>query len=256
VVIPSFNQAAFLGKAIRSVLDQRYPRVELVVADGGSSDGSRDVIERHVPSLTWWCSEPDKGQANALNKGFARTSGDIMAWLNSDDRLAPGALFRVAAFFSKRPDVEAVYGQRILIDEADRDIGRWILPPHDGRALRWVDYVPQETLYWRRDLWKRTGGALDERYHFALDWDLLLRFRRAGAKMVRLPFFLGLFRVHAAQKTMDSIEATGFREMQALRERTLGFPPSPRRVGMAVVWYLLKARFCESMWKIGVWAYE
>jgi len=192
----------------------------LVVADGGSGDGSREVIERFSDSLTWWCSEPDKGQANAINKGFARTTGDIMAWLNSDDRLAPGALARAAAHLTKRPDVDVVYGHRILIDEEDRDIGRWVLAPHDGRALRWVDYVPQETLFWRRDLWEKTGGALNERYHFALDWE------------------------------------TGFREMQALRERTLGYAPSPRRVGMAVVWYLLKARFCESMWKIGVWPYE
>jgi glycosyltransferase involved in cell wall biosynthesis len=256
VVIPSFNQAAFLGKAIQSVLDQQYPRLELIVVDGGSRDGSRAVIERYAPSLTWWCSEPDTGQANALNKGFARTSGDIMAWLNSDDRLAPGALARVAACFLRRIDVDVVYGHRILIDETDKDIGRWILPPHDGRALRWVDYVPQETLFWRRDLWARAGGGLNERYHFALDWDLLLRFRGAGGKMLRLPYFLGLFRVHAAQKTMETIEATGFREMRALRERTLGYAPSPRRVGMAVVWYLLKARFCESMWKIGVWPYE
>jgi glycosyltransferase involved in cell wall biosynthesis len=256
VVIPSFNQVRFLERAIRSILDQAYPRLELIVVDGGSTDGSREVIEGFSDSLTWWCSEPDAGQANALNKGFARTSGEIMGWLNSDDKLAPGALARVTLYFAGNPEIDALYGHRVLIDEEDREIGRWILPPHSDRVLSYADFIPQETLFWRRGLWRRTGGEVDDSFKFAMDWDLILRFREAGAKFVRLPFFLGLFRVHSGQKTVTEIWGDGFSEMQALRTRCLGEAPRQYQVAIAVAGYLLQARWLEFMWKMGVIRYE
>ena len=256
VVVPSLNQARFLPGAIESLLDQRYPELEVIVVDGGSQDGSREWIERFSRSLSWWCSEPDAGQTAALNKGFTRTTGEIMAWLNADDRLAPASLERVACYFVEHPEIDAVYGHRVLIDEEDREIGRWILPPHSNRVLSWADFIPQETLFWRRSLWQRAGGGLDDAFRFAMDWDLILRFRRAGAKFVRLPFFLGLFRVHSGQKTMAEIEGTGFSEMQALRARCLGTAPRQYQVAIAAIGYLLKARLVESMWKMGVIRYD
>ena len=143
-----------------------------------------------------------------------------MAWLNADDLLMPGTLRFVGEFFASHPEVDVIYGHRVLVDEEGKEIGRWILPPHDAETLRWIDYVPQETLFWRKSIWKKTGGV-NPRFHFALDWDLLLRFHHAGAQIVRLPYFLGCFRVHAAQKTQAQ-KSTGREEIQELHLREHG----------------------------------
>src|SRR5262249_23541680 len=144
---------------------------------------------------------PDEGQTQAINLGFQHTSGEIMAYLNSDDLLLPGSLAYVAGYMAAHPEVDVVYGHRILIDECDDEVARWVLPRHDDRVLTWANFVPQETLFWRRRIWERVGGTLDASFQFAMDWDLILRFREAGARFVRLPRFLGAFRVHARQKT-------------------------------------------------------
>lgn len=255
VIIPSYNQGRFLERTVQSLISQNYTALEILVVDGGSMDGSREILERYSTNLHYWCSEPDRGQAHALNKGFRRSSGEIMGWLNSDDQLTRGALHRISQFLSNRPDVDAVYGHRILIDENDMEVGRWTLPPHDSRVLSWADYVPQETLFWRRRLWEEVGGKLEENFQFAMDWDLLLRFRDARANIVRLPYFLGLFRVHSDQKTFANIESTGFHEMQQLRTRSIGYTPSQQRVAMGVLWYIIKAKFVESLWKARVLRY-
>jgi len=221
IVTPSYEQGRFLGRTINSVVSQNYPRLEYFVQDGGSTDATREILERFDDSLSGWVSEPDGGQADAINRGFARTSGEVMAYLNSDDLLLPGSLAYVAGYFSAHPDVDAVYGQRVLIDEHDRQIGVWVLPPHDDQTLTVADYVPQETLFWRRSLWERAGAHIDESFKFAVDWDLLLRFREAGARVVRLPRFLGAFRVHDEQKTGNEDDLCAL-ESTRLRERVLG----------------------------------
>ncbi len=269
IVIPSYKQAAYLEKTITSLLSQDYPALELIVVDGGSDDGSKEIIEKYSAHIKWWCSEQDSGQTNALNRGFAQSSGEIMAWLNSDDMLMPETLNRVAAYFAHYQNVDAVYGHRILIDEEDRDIGRWIVPKHDDKVMTWADFIPQETLFWRRSLWQKAGKKLDESFKFAMDWDLLLRFRDAGARFVRLPYFLGLFRVHAGQKTSAQINDVGFAEMQRLRKRCLGYTPhlgrkrfgednylKQYRVALGTAFYLLKARVCELLWKAGLIKYD
>src|SRR5262249_1995819 len=177
IVTPSFNQGAFLERTLASVLGQQYPRLEYVVQDGGSTDGTLAVLQRYRDQLTHWESVRDRGQAHAINLGFRRTTGDIMAYLNSDDLLFPGALAFVARYFAAHPQVDVVYGHRVIIDEQDQEVGRWVLPPHEDEVLSWTDPVPQETVFWRRRVWERVGGAMDESFQFALDWDLLLRFR-------------------------------------------------------------------------------
>ncbi len=124
----------------------------------------------------------------------------------------------MADYFARHPKADVIYGHRVIIDDDAREVGRWILPRHEPRALEWVDYVPQETLFWRKRAWDRVGG-LDPAFQFALDWDLLARFQRAGCRMVRLPYFLGCFRVHAGQKTSQVIHTTGAEEMARIRER-------------------------------------
>jgi len=169
---------------------------------------------------------PDQGQADAIRRGFEHVTAalgpeDLMAWLNSDDLLAPGTLRFVAAYFAAHPEIDVLYGHRIIIDDEDRDVGRWIMPRHDPATLEWIDYVPQETMFWRKRAWDRAGG-IDPSFQFALDWDLLARFQQAGCPMVRVPYFLGAFRVHAGQKTSQAIHTTGADEMRRIRTRFHG----------------------------------
>jgi GT2 family glycosyltransferase len=230
IVTPSYEQGSYLERTIYSVVNQHYPKLEYVVQDGGSSDETRDVLEHFDTSLSHWASEPDDGQADAINRGFAHTHGEIMAYLNSDDLLLPGALAYVASYFAAHPQVDVVYGHRVLIDEHDRQIGVWVMPPHDDDTLSYADYVPQETLFWRRQIWEQAGGRIDPSFKFAVDWDLLLRFRKAGARMVRLPRFLGAFRVHAEQKTGRQ-QSLCDEESDLLRRRELG-----RGLGDEEIW--------------------
>jgi len=226
VVTPSYNQASYLPVTMESVLSQEYPRLHYAVQDGASTDGSAQLLGRYAGRLAQAESVRDQGQADAILRGFSPLLGrlaptDVMAWLNSDDVYCPGALRRVGEYFALNPKVDVVYGHRIVIDEAGYEVGRWVLPPHDATALTWVDYVPQETLFWRKRAWEAAGG-LDLTFQFALDWDLLARFTAANLKVVRLPYFTACFRVHAAQKTSQHIHSTGAEEMTRIRSRFHG----------------------------------
>lgn len=231
VVTSTFNAAAFVKPTLRSVLEQAYPRLEYIVQDGGSTDGTLEVVGRYASRLASVESRRDAGQSEALNRGFRRATREIMAYLNSDDLLLLGTLHYVASFFARHSGVDVVYGHRVLIDEEGWEIGRWVLPPHDDAVLSWADYVPQETLFWRRRIWEKSGAGFDDTFQFAMDWDLLLRFRDAGARFARLPRFLGAFRVHPGQKTSARMAETGLREMARLRERVHGRPVAPEEVG-------------------------
>ncbi len=258
IVTPSFNQAQFLGSTMTSVLRQNYPHLRYVVQDGGSTDGSVEVIQREAARLHHWESARDAGQADAIRKGFAHVLGalrpdDIMAWLNSDDLLAPRSLHAVAKFFVEHPEVDAVYGHRIIIDDADRDIGSWVMPPHDNTALEWIDYVPQETLFWRKRAWDRVGG-LDPTFQFALDWDLIVRFQQAGMKLVRVPWFLGAFRVHAAQKTSQQIHTLGHEEMTRIRSAVHGGAVNidPRQIDFYAHKTRVEGAWCARLAALGI----
>jgi len=240
LVTPSFNQGRFLERTIRSVLDQGYPNLDYGVQDGGSTDESVAVLERYASRLDRWSSEPDAGQAQAINRGFERASGEIMGWLNSDDLLLPGALACVARFFRRHPDVDVIYGHRLLIDEDDLEIGRWVMPPHCDEALVWADFVPQETLFWRRTAWEAVGAKLDESFQFALDWDLLLRLRSAGARFARVPRFLAAFRVHPRQKTSSELTGRGGAEIERLQRRLHGRVLSQEELSRALRGYLFR----------------
>ena len=133
----------------------------------------------------------------------------------------PGALAFVAGWFARHPEIDVLYGNRVLVDEQSQETGRWYLPRHDDDVLRLTDLVPQETLFWRRRLWDRVDG-IDPALQFAIDWDLLLRFQAAGARIVHVPYFLACFRVHAAQKTAAQMKRVGQVEIDRLRERVFG----------------------------------
>lgn len=229
IVTPSYRHGRFIAETLQSVVAQNYPALQYFVQDGGSGDETTDILRQWSSHLAGWQSAPDNGQSNAINLGFARVSGDVMAYLNSDDLLLPGALDCVAGYFAAHPDIDVVYGNRILIDEDGSEIGRWVLPGHDDNAMRWADYVPQETLFWRRSIWERSGGRIDESFRFAMDWDLLMRFRDAGARFAHIPRFLGAFRIHLEQKTSAEIEGRGLEEMNRIRKRVHGTCAYPVR---------------------------
>lgn len=175
VVTPSFNQAEFLEATLRSVLDQGYPNLEFIVMDGGSSDGSAAIIERYASQLAYAQSRPDRGQTDALIQGFARATGDIFCWLNSDDLYEPGTLAEVAGHFAHNPD-RFVYGDATWIDRGGAFLKRKReIPFYRWIWLRTYNYIPQPSAFWRRDLHEEVGG-LDGSFDLAMDADLFARF--------------------------------------------------------------------------------
>jgi GT2 family glycosyltransferase len=250
IVTPSFNQGRFVERTIRSVLAQQYPNLEYIIQDGASTDNTMQIVDTYQPYLKHVASGKDSGQAQAINLGFRHATGDIMAWLNSDDMLLPGTVAYVVDFFRRHPEVDVVYGHRIHVDAHDHEVGCRVMPAHDAEILRWVDYIPQETLFWRRRLWEKVGGQLDESYQFALDWELLLRFQAAGARFVRLPRFMGAFRVHAASKTV-SWHDVGQQEVNHLRTQLHGHPVSDAEVQRRIRVYVQRLAWGKLLYRCG-----
>ncbi len=255
IVTPSYNHAQFLERTIKSVLDQKYSNMEYIILDGNSNDGSADIIERYKNQLAYCKSEKDNGQADAINKGFQHSTGELMAWLNSDDVYLPGTFYYIVNYFNKNPDVDVVYGHRILIDVNDKETGRWILPSHDKKVLYYADFIPQETLFWRRRIWDKVGGCLDHDLQFALDWDLLLRFQEAGAIIKRAPRFLAAFRVHPQQKTSAQISSLGEKEMNLLRKKYLGRDVEYSEIKKKILLYLVKSEILHKFYKLKIFGY-
>jgi len=201
IVTPSFNQAPFLETTIQSVLGQDYPNLEYILVDGGSGDGSVEIIKKYADRLAWWVSEPDKGQTDAINKGFARARGQVLAWLNSDDTYVPGAVSAAVAFLQTHPDVGLVYGDANFIDEQGRIIGRFPAAQTDYRRLRrGYVHIPQQAAFFRADLWREVG-PLDPSFYFAMDYDLWVRLA-ARAEIRYVPHVWANFRLHPHGKTI------------------------------------------------------
>lgn len=176
VVVPSFNHAAYIDATLRSILDQNYANLELIIIDGGSTDETPAIIRRYADRIAYWVSEPDDGQTNGLIKGFARSTGVIQCWINSDDLMAPGCLFEVAAYFASRPEALAVYGNATWIDRH----GRLLREQREIGFYKFIwlhtyNYIPGMSMYWKRSLYERVGG-LDPTFQLAMDGDLWDRF--------------------------------------------------------------------------------
>ncbi len=174
IVTPSYNQAAFVEQTLRSVLEQDYPAIEYLVVDGASGDGSVEIIQRYADRLAWWVSEKDRGQADAINKGFSRAQGEIVAWLNSDDLYLPGALRAVAEVFAANPQVGLVYGDVQSVDGAGQPFNVMTFAPYTLDDLMRFRIISQPGVFLRRAVLAKTG-LLDTSYHYLLDHHLWLR---------------------------------------------------------------------------------
>ena len=205
IVTPSFNQGPFLEEAIRSVLAQDYPHIEYIIVDGGSTDGTEEIIKKYSHRLAYWISEKDSGQTDAINKGFARAQGDVLAWLNSDDTYERGAVSEAVAFLRSHPDVGMVYGDANFIDKDGNVVGRFPAAQTDYRRLRrsYV-HIPQAAAFFRAGLWKQVG-PLDPTFYFAMDYDLWVRLARVS-RVAYHPRLWANFRLHSQAKTLAAAD--------------------------------------------------
>jgi glycosyltransferase involved in cell wall biosynthesis len=210
IIIPSFNQGRFIERTIDSVLRNRTP-AEIIVMDGGSRDATADILRRRQRDLTHWRSEPDRGQADALNKALRLATGDIIGWLNSDDVYLPGTIDRVLEVFRRRPGIDVVHGDRLMIDEHDGVIGWASAGPFTPQ--RWGYNINSETAFWRRE--RTVGLEFDAGLRFAMDLEWFARLFHRGLRFHYWPVFLGAFRCYAQNKS-STIPQVG--EEEARRE--------------------------------------
>jgi glycosyltransferase involved in cell wall biosynthesis len=199
IVMPVYNSAKFIEGCIGSVLNQKYQNLEYIVIDGGSTDGTAEIIEKYKDKLAYYVSEKDHGQTHALNKGFARATGDVLAWLNADEEYLPGTLKKVAETFAKDPKLDFLYGQRIVVDDAGKEIGRKRFP--DMKPLTYMLYgmrvLPTDACFWTRNMHRLTGCLDDRNFNrYAMDADWLLRMAIHIENWCCLPEFLSKFTEH------------------------------------------------------------
>jgi glycosyltransferase involved in cell wall biosynthesis len=242
IVTPCFNSAAFIEHTINSVANQTYSRIEHIVVDAGSTDGTVDIIKRNEKSISLWVSEPDAGQADAIRKGFFMSSGEILAWINADDVYPEDAVETAVAELLRSP-VDVVYGNRGLIDSEGQRIGERRLTPflsHFSRkGMLYGGFgVYQPASFWRRDLYFDVGG-IDPSFQFSMDTDLFVRFAMADAHFEFIPKELVQFRVHASSKTSTSQDVA----REEWRRISASVPPRQ-------FWYRWFIRTVCRSWKV------
>lgn len=204
IVTPSYNQARYLPETIESVLGQGYPNLEYIVIDGGSTDGSAEIIKRYEPRLTYWVSEKDGGQSEAINKGFNRCTGDLFNWINSDDVLFPGALRQVGIAYARCPDTDIVAGDHAVCSMDGRVT--WISSPPAGWALsprHWILGSGQQSTFVASRAYKRVGGVRDD-LHISMDMDLYYRVLTTGGRRTVVRGVVGMIRKHDEAKGATS----------------------------------------------------
>jgi len=201
IVTPSYNQGRYLERTLRSVLAQRRP-FEYLVMDGGSRDQSVEILQRYSAELQW-VSEKDRGQADAVNKGLTRATGEVIGWLNSDDIFYPGAIAAAADFLERHPDIDVVYGNGNHIDEDDRVIEPYPTEDWDFERLKERCFLCQPAVFFRRRVVERFG-PLGVHWHYALDYEYWLRLGKGGARFARIGDLLAGSRLHPETKTLGS----------------------------------------------------
>jgi len=203
IVTPSLNQGAFLEETIVSVIDQNYPNLEYIIIDGGSNDASIEIIRKYAQYIAYWVSEKDLGQSDAIAKGFDRSTGEILAWLNSDDQYLPDTLFKIGKYFCENPTVDIVYGDYFLLfPDGSRKLKKKIDFDYSIALYSYL-MIPQPSAFWCRDIYVNSGGV-DRSLFYAMDYDLFLRMAKIG-RIGHLREPLSLFRLHSSSKSVASM---------------------------------------------------
>jgi glycosyltransferase involved in cell wall biosynthesis len=243
IVTPSYNQGRFIRATIESVLSQDHPAIEYIIMDGGSTDNTAAVVKDYS-SRVKWISERDRGQSDAINKGFRAAKGEIVSWLNSDDCILPGAVSLAVKTFEAKPEAMAVYGEGYLIDEAGEVTGRFPAtePFNLWKLVYLCDYILQQTVYFRKSVFHEVG-YLDESLHFGLDWDLLIRIGKRYP-LQYIPAYMGCLREYREAKSFSG-GAMRFRELAQIMRRhgRLRYPPGYIYYGLGTYEKL----FCEAI---------
>jgi len=254
IITPSFNQGRFLEETLLSVARQNYAPIEHIVVDGGSTDGSVEILRKNEHLLAGWVSEPDKGQSDAIRKGFSMAKGSILAWLNSDDLLAPSAVRIAVDYFQRDPSLGVVYGDRLHIDARGNVVGVRRCPEYYPGMLSRHKTLPQETTFFRRSVYEEAGG-IDVSLHYVMDFDLWCRLAKV-TRFRHIPAFMGYFREQPDAKsivfhdTATDLAQRFEKEKQEIHRRHFGSnPPGP----WSSLWFSLlhKARVAWQRRSIG-----
>lgn len=211
IVTPSFNQGDFLRECIESVITQDYPYIEHIIIDGGSTDGSIDIIRDYEDRITYWHSKPDGGQFEAIQTGFSKSKGEVMAWINADDKYHPGSFQTVAQIFQKQPEIEWItgrptaYNEKGAITKIFESLPRWSREAYLAGVYHKC-CIQQESTFWRRSLWQKAGSHMNTSLQYAGDFELWVRFFRY-AQLYTVDALLGGFRYHDKQKTAAGLDS-------------------------------------------------
>lgn len=222
IITPSFNQGSFIEKTIRSVLCQDYSDIQYIVVDGLSKDGTGYVLDRYRDYIDHVIVEADDGQSDALNKGFELATGDVLAYLNSDDVYANQQVISTVVRHFQASDADVIYGVRYLISEAGYFSDVYPFRPFNPDIFVWCDYIPQECTFWTRSIFEKAGAFINQDFDFAMDYELWLRFLEQGAKFLSVEEPFGLFRRYANQKSTIQFQQKGLSEIARLHEKYNG----------------------------------